>query len=304
MALWLGLPNPSTSSPPSLKEVASLMRPFEETLEIYPCPREVGRVGNDNPNFILPVNQRKDGIMAAFGRAKGGKGESTEKGKGREKEKTEEELKTNEVEGESSLKGKDIKDKSEEPRGKEVEVEEQVLLSEVANEMQTDLEEKSDPSLEIESPASKSNPIFPSITSNSIEPSSKFSPEPWNPPIPSPSPPKASKSTPSKATSQSKANEKAAIGTSNIEDMFKKQEKRKREEEEFMREAGMREGSRDEDIDEKGGEKGGREGKASGKQTEKSGNAKKQKKEKEDGGSKSNSSPKKGGNKDIRSFFK
>jgi len=32
----------------------------------YPVPKEVGKVGAEDPSFILPVSQRKDGIAAMF----------------------------------------------------------------------------------------------------------------------------------------------------------------------------------------------------------------------------------------------
>ncbi|CAD6886104.1 unnamed protein product [Tilletia controversa] len=93
IALWLGLPQqpvskheeearmeeeeevknaqgPSSSSVP-LARVAKLLKPFDNgELQCYRVPPEVGKVGNNDPKFILPVSDRKDGIMAAFGRAK------------------------------------------------------------------------------------------------------------------------------------------------------------------------------------------------------------------------------------------
>lgn len=62
---WLGA-RAATS-----KQVCSLLKPYDAgDLDVYPVPREVGKVGNDNESFILPVSSRKDGIAAAFGRVK------------------------------------------------------------------------------------------------------------------------------------------------------------------------------------------------------------------------------------------
>lgn len=52
-----------------LKEVEQLVKTFEGGLQYFKVPREVGKVGNDDPGFILPIEDRKDGLMAAFGRA-------------------------------------------------------------------------------------------------------------------------------------------------------------------------------------------------------------------------------------------
>ncbi|KAE8212791.1 hypothetical protein CF327_g3604 [Tilletia walkeri] len=84
IALWLGLPSASpgikaegkadadpSSDPVPLSQVAKLLKPFDKgQLQCYRVPPEVGKVGNSDPKFILPVSERKDGIMAAFGRAK------------------------------------------------------------------------------------------------------------------------------------------------------------------------------------------------------------------------------------------
>ncbi|ESZ90473.1 hypothetical protein SBOR_9145 [Sclerotinia borealis F-4128] len=55
------------------KELQSLLKPYEGELEIYPVSKEVGKVGNDSPNFIVPVasTENKSNIANFF--AKGGK---------------------------------------------------------------------------------------------------------------------------------------------------------------------------------------------------------------------------------------
>lgn len=44
---------PVTSWNPQLQ---SLLKPYAGTLEVYPVSKEVGRVGRDSPNFIIPVD--------------------------------------------------------------------------------------------------------------------------------------------------------------------------------------------------------------------------------------------------------
>ncbi|KDQ11237.1 hypothetical protein BOTBODRAFT_135976 [Botryobasidium botryosum FD-172 SS1] len=58
---WLG-------GAPWSPEVAQLVHPYQHPLECYAVPAEVGKVGTDDPSFIQPVSQRKDGIAAMFGR--------------------------------------------------------------------------------------------------------------------------------------------------------------------------------------------------------------------------------------------
>lgn len=47
-----------------------LLKPFSGPLTVYPVAREVGKVGNNSPSFVMPVTERKDGIKSAFGRQK------------------------------------------------------------------------------------------------------------------------------------------------------------------------------------------------------------------------------------------
>ncbi|TGO51352.1 hypothetical protein BOTNAR_0359g00020 [Botryotinia narcissicola] len=55
------------------KELQSLLKPYKGELAIYPVVKEVGKVGNDSPNFIVPVasTENKSNIANFF--AKGGK---------------------------------------------------------------------------------------------------------------------------------------------------------------------------------------------------------------------------------------
>ncbi|APA07598.1 hypothetical protein sscle_03g023680 [Sclerotinia sclerotiorum 1980 UF-70] len=55
------------------KELQSLLKPYEGDLEIYPVSKEVGKVGNDSPNFIVPVASTENRSNIANFFAKGGK---------------------------------------------------------------------------------------------------------------------------------------------------------------------------------------------------------------------------------------
>jgi hypothetical protein len=60
---WLD-PNRSTWS----KELQNLLKPFQGELEVYPVSKEVGKVGNNSPNFIIPVasSENKSNIANFF----------------------------------------------------------------------------------------------------------------------------------------------------------------------------------------------------------------------------------------------
>lgn len=65
---WLD-PNRSTWS----AELQSLLKPYKGELEIYPVSKEVGKVGNNSPAFIVPVasSENKQNIANFFANAKG-----------------------------------------------------------------------------------------------------------------------------------------------------------------------------------------------------------------------------------------
>lgn len=54
------------------KELQSVLKPYEGELECYPVSKEVGKVGNNSPDFILPVNSKenKNNIANFFANAK------------------------------------------------------------------------------------------------------------------------------------------------------------------------------------------------------------------------------------------
>ena len=60
--LWLGF----GKEEPNIEASARLLRPYDGTLDCYPVPPEVGKVGVSRPNLILPVSNRKDGIASMF----------------------------------------------------------------------------------------------------------------------------------------------------------------------------------------------------------------------------------------------
>lgn len=42
------------------KELQSILKPYEGELECYPVSKEVGKVGNDSPDFLVPVNSKEN----------------------------------------------------------------------------------------------------------------------------------------------------------------------------------------------------------------------------------------------------
>jgi hypothetical protein len=50
------------------KELQNLLKPFQGELEVYPVSKEVGKVGNNSPNFIIPVasSENKSNIANFF----------------------------------------------------------------------------------------------------------------------------------------------------------------------------------------------------------------------------------------------
>ncbi|KAJ5168129.1 uncharacterized protein N7482_003723 [Penicillium canariense] len=67
MKTWLD-PSRKTWS----KELQSILKPYEGELECYPVSKEVGKVGNNSPDFIIPVNSKenKSNIANFFANAK------------------------------------------------------------------------------------------------------------------------------------------------------------------------------------------------------------------------------------------
>lgn len=66
MGVWLD-PKRNTWS----KELQAMLKPYEGELECYPVSKEVGKVGNNSPDFIVPVNSKdnKSNIANFFSNA-------------------------------------------------------------------------------------------------------------------------------------------------------------------------------------------------------------------------------------------
>ncbi|KAF4944185.1 hypothetical protein FSARC_14740, partial [Fusarium sarcochroum] len=64
------------------KELQALLKPFEGELEVYPVSKDVGKVGNNSPTFIIPLDSKenKSNIVNFFANAKEQKKESTKHG--------------------------------------------------------------------------------------------------------------------------------------------------------------------------------------------------------------------------------
>jgi putative SOS response-associated peptidase YedK len=58
------------------KELQSLLKPYDGELEVYPVSKEVGKVGNNSPSFMIPItsSENKSNIANFFGKptVKGG----------------------------------------------------------------------------------------------------------------------------------------------------------------------------------------------------------------------------------------
>lgn len=54
------------------KDLQSILKPYEGELECYPVSKEVGKVGNNSPEFIVPVDsaENKSNIANFFANAK------------------------------------------------------------------------------------------------------------------------------------------------------------------------------------------------------------------------------------------
>jgi hypothetical protein len=71
MKMWLDPERITWSS-----ELQSILKPYEGELECYPVSKDVGKVGNNSPDFIIPINSKdnKSNIANFFANAKKQKG--------------------------------------------------------------------------------------------------------------------------------------------------------------------------------------------------------------------------------------
>lgn len=53
------------------KELQALLKPFDGELEVYPVSKDVGKVGNNSPNFIIPIDSKENKSNIANFFAKG-----------------------------------------------------------------------------------------------------------------------------------------------------------------------------------------------------------------------------------------
>ncbi|KAL2178311.1 uncharacterized protein P884DRAFT_198131 [Thermothelomyces heterothallicus CBS 202.75] len=53
------------------KELQAVLRPFEGELEVYPVSKDVGKVGNDSPSFVIPLASKENKANIANFFAKG-----------------------------------------------------------------------------------------------------------------------------------------------------------------------------------------------------------------------------------------
>ncbi|KAF9891982.1 hypothetical protein FE257_002946 [Aspergillus nanangensis] len=65
MKTWLD-PNRTTWS----RDLQSILKPYEGELECYPVSKDVGKVGNNSSEFIIPVKENKGNIVNFFANAK------------------------------------------------------------------------------------------------------------------------------------------------------------------------------------------------------------------------------------------
>ncbi|KAI2625837.1 DUF159-domain-containing protein [Hypoxylon sp. NC1633] len=61
------------------KELQTLLKPFDGELEVYPVSKEVGKVGNNSPTFIIPVDSKENKSNIANFFAKGGSKQEAKK---------------------------------------------------------------------------------------------------------------------------------------------------------------------------------------------------------------------------------
>lgn len=78
------------------KELQSLLKPFDGELECYPVSKDVGKVGNNSPSFVIPISssENKNNIANFFATSK-----QAAKGKEEQREIKEEEIKIKSAEG-------------------------------------------------------------------------------------------------------------------------------------------------------------------------------------------------------------
>ena len=89
------------------RELQSLLKPFEGELEVYPVDQGVGKVGNNSPSFVVPVDSKenKKNIANFFGKAQA-RVEAKQEAKREELEVKTEQLEAKTEEGENVVTSK------------------------------------------------------------------------------------------------------------------------------------------------------------------------------------------------------
>lgn len=228
-----------------IKDVTKLVTVYQGPLEVYKVPKEVGKVGNDDKGFLLPVEERKDGLMAAFGRgSKVGKvaskkDDESSSHRAKEEDEHEDEMKDVNTESNAPVKREDTPSSELLPQQDSLAADELIDATKQAEQQQQ--QDDSKPSEPASSPKS-----------------SRFSPEPFNPPL-SPNRPNGGysldddphggltkygkKSTWNESNSPNK--KRVAMGQGALEQQFKKQKVKNEALEEFQRQAGLDKGGVD-----------------------------------------------------------
>jgi hypothetical protein len=211
MMTWLGC------LPASAHQVCSLLKPYDQgDLDVYPVPKEVGKVGNNEKSFILPVSARKDGIAAAFGRVK--------KTEGDVNSETHAPL-SEEIKSVTSVNKRSLEEEDESlARKLQAEEDEKFKRVKVAE----DDTEKKKSNKEDAPPAKRPQGDLKQEEDeqqHGPQPSSKFSPEPFNPPVSPPRPQGGysthnSKSPSTRAPAVNTKLKEAAKGTKDIRNFF------------------------------------------------------------------------------------
>ncbi|GAE00028.1 DUF159 domain protein, partial [Paecilomyces variotii No. 5] len=194
MKTWLD-PTRTTWS----KELQSILKPYQGELECYPVAKEVGKVGNNSPDFLIPVNSKdnKKNIANFFANAE--KGRLKDKGQSAEHPNNKTELKV-------------VHDKTEERTTQDDEWTEDnapIPVTGVKREHPPDNEVKNTPhSYKMR----KTSSISPEMKRESLSPSKS---------------PTASKTTPGRktrnaTTAKSASEMKASDGSQRITNFFKK----------------------------------------------------------------------------------
>lgn len=126
MRIWLD-PKRSTWS----AELQSLLKPYKGELEVYPVSKEVGKVGNNSPVFIVPISssENKQNIANFFSNKRGSAKEKDVKKDSVEEEKKADVIKDEPVKHDPEEDRRTIKDEGSEnnaplpvPKGEEPEV--------------------------------------------------------------------------------------------------------------------------------------------------------------------------------------